>query len=202
MTDKTVAPEISPQQQIIPEIKQKRKRGPYVYTKKTGRPSSIDKISLKKCEILYKQGWTDEQVANFFDLTVTAIAIYKTKHPKFFNTIKDWKLEADHKVEKSLYQRALGYQYDEVTYEQSKTGGLGIKLDDGDISEIKHTPTCKVRIITKQVIPDVLAQMFWLKNRKPAEWREKHEVEHSGSINLHAMITEGNELRDRMPSAN
>ena len=41
--------------------------------------------------------------------------------------------------------------------------------------------------------------IFALKN---FGWVDRQEVEHSVNINLHAMITEGNELRDRMPSAN
>ena len=30
--------------------------------------------------------------------------------------------------------------------------------------------------VTKEVLPDVTAQIFWLKNRKPDEWREKNEI--------------------------
>jgi hypothetical protein len=28
--------------------------------------------------------------------------------------------------------------------------------------------------------------IFWLKNRKPAEWRDKQEVEHSGGVTVTA----------------
>lgn len=31
--------------------------------------------------------------------------------------------------------------------------------------------------VTKEVIPDTTAQIFWLKNRKPEDWRDKREVE-------------------------
>ena len=30
--------------------------------------------------------------------------------------------------------------------------------------------------VRKQVVPDTTAQIFWLKNRKPEEWRDKREI--------------------------
>lgn len=32
--------------------------------------------------------------------------------------------------------------------------------------------------------PDVTACIFWLKNRQPARWRDKQDVEHSGDVNI------------------
>ena len=37
--------------------------------------------------------------------------------------------------------------------------------------------------VTKEVVPDTTAQIFWLKNRKPNEWRDKKDIEHSGEVN-------------------
>ena len=37
--------------------------------------------------------------------------------------------------------------------------------------------------MAKQVAPDTTVQIFWLKNRKSAVWRDKQEIEHNGSIN-------------------
>ena len=36
--------------------------------------------------------------------------------------------------------------------------------------------------VTKEVIPDVTAQIFWLKNRKPGDWRDKREPEDTTAI--------------------
>ena len=38
--------------------------------------------------------------------------------------------------------------------------------------EIIHTKT-----VTKTALPDVTAQIFWLKNRRPDKWREKQDVQ-------------------------
>ena len=65
--------------------------------------------------------------------------------------------EPDERVVRSLYQRAIGY----VT-ETTKVMMVGGKPE----------------IITykEQVPPDTTAMIFWLKNRRPQEWREKSEV--------------------------
>lgn len=37
--------------------------------------------------------------------------------------------------------------------------------------------------VTKEVAPDVTAQIYWLKNRKPHQWRDRPEVEDDTAIN-------------------
>ncbi|CAI3601335.1 hypothetical protein CNEO2_2630002 [Clostridium neonatale] len=73
----------------------------------------------------------------------------------------------DIQVENALLKRALGYKYDEVTKELNE-----------DTGELEVT-----KVVTKEVQPDTTAQIFWLKNRKPEDWRDRKEVEHSGNIN-------------------
>ena len=70
----------------------------------------------------------------------------------------------DRQVENALLKRALGYKYDEVTQENIK-GELVV-----------------TKVVTKEVQPDVTAQIFWLKNRKPEEWRDKKEIDHSRTL--------------------
>jgi len=125
--------------------------------KKIGRPSKIDKVDLKQVEKLVRAGWTDVQMSAFFDVSERTWNTWKLKHDEFLQSLKDWKAEADHEVERSLYQRACGYE----TIEE--------RLVDG-----------KVFMLTKQWPPDSTSMIFWLKNRKPAEWRDKTDHEHSG----------------------
>lgn len=67
----------------------------------------------------------------------------------------------DFEVENMLRKRAMGYEYDEVK-EEYEMGVL-----------VKRTVTKKV------VPPDTSAQIFWLKNRKPTEWRDRREVDNT-----------------------
>lgn len=149
----------------------------YNYTKKTGRPTKYNAINLSQLETLILRGFTDKEISSFFGITETTLNNYKKSKPDFFESLKNWKIEADANVEKSLYQRAIGYEYDEVTYEKTDVGGLGVKLSRGEVEQIKHVDTYKTKVVVKQVVPDVTAQIFWLKNRKPTEWRDKTEVE-------------------------
>jgi hypothetical protein len=105
-------------------------------------------------------GATDAQLADFFEVSVSTINLWKVQHPEFSEAIKVPKDMADERVEQSLFRRAMGYEHDEID----------IRVVD---KEVIQTP------IRKYYPPDSTAMIFWLKNRKAAEWREK--VEHTGA---------------------
>ena len=69
--------------------------------------------------------------------------------------LKKGKEVVDIQVENALLKRALGYEFVEVTKELAETGLIVTKK------------------VTKQQAPDTTAAIFWLKNRKPNEWRDK-----------------------------
>lgn len=128
-------------------------------------PLSLDKISK-----LYIAGWTDEQVADFIGITVLALHKWK-KDAGFRIPLKSWKLIADEKVERALYERACGYR---TKFKKN------FVVSDGKESG-SH-----VEIHEEEVVfaPDSTACIFWLKNRKKEEWRDRVELDHSGVINL------------------
>lgn len=126
-----------------------------------GRPSSFKPEYVEQAKKLCRLGATDADLADFFGVTFQTINNWKVQHPQFFESLKLSKEKTDHRVEQSLYQRAMGYTCNE---------------DDIRVvnNEIVITPTIK------HYPPDTTAMIFWLKNRKPTEWRDKQEVEHSG----------------------
>lgn len=101
-----------------------------------------------------KSGLTDEQIAKNIGINRTTLYDWKKKEVNIADALKKGKEVIDFEVENALLKRALGYEYEEETYEN------GIL-------------TKKVK---KQVPPDTTAQIFWLKNRKKEQWREKVEV--------------------------
>lgn len=125
---------------------------------KGGRPSKFETINQDQLKKLAQKGWTDAEMADFFGVTEQSFNNYKKAHPEFFESLKDWKAEADQKVEKSLFERATGYQHPDTKF---------FMYEGAVISEetIKHYP------------PDTTAAIFWLKNRKPEQWREKQPDE-------------------------
>lgn len=67
-------------------------------------------------------------------------------------------------VEKALLKRALGFTHREVQTEE---------LYDKESGELLSTG--KRKVVSKEVLPDVRALLFWLKNRRPNRWRERIE---------------------------
>jgi hypothetical protein len=123
-----------------------------------GRPSPFKpeyvEQAKKLCAIL---GATDLEIADFFNVSLRTIANWQTQHPEFRDAIKLGKVEADHRVERSLYNRAVGYSYDAVKIFCGKDGVAKVEYRE-------HMP------------PDTTACVFWLKNRRPEQWREKSDV--------------------------
>ena len=114
---------------------------------------------LKKDKLILLEGWardglTDEQIAKNIGINRTTLYDWKKKETNIADALKKGKEIIDFEVENALLKRALAYEQEEEKYEN---GSL----------------TTKVK---KQVAPDTTAQIFWLKNRKKEQWREKVEV--------------------------
>ena len=111
------------------------------------------------------QGWArdgliDEQIAHNMGITTKTLYEWKNKYGEISEALKKGKEVIDRQVENALLKRALGYAYDETTYE------------DG----------VETKRVTKEVGPGTTGQIFWLKNRKPAEWRDKIEQQQTVTI--------------------
>ena len=117
------------------------------------------KPKLQLIEGWARDGLTDEQIAQNLGISKQTLYNYKSKYVDFFDSLKKGKEIVDYEVENALLKRALGYKYDEVTIEE---------FDDGSV---------KTKTVTKEVIPDTTAQIFWLKNRRPDKWRDKQMIE-------------------------
>ena len=138
-----------------------------------GRPSKYQKEFDKQAFKLALLGAKDTQVADFFEVNADTIHEWKKQYPSFSESLKKGKLHADSLVAKSLYKRALGFKFNEVTYEDI----LETIVDhEGDISRV---PKTKIKTVKKYILPDTTAQIFWLKNRQQDQWRDKQEIEHS-----------------------
>ena len=50
------------------------------------------------------------------------------------------------------------------------------------------------KVVEKEVLPDTTAQIFWLKNRKPNDWRDKKDA--TVSIDKPIIISGADHLED------
>jgi hypothetical protein len=134
---------------------------------KAGRPPTYKDAFAKQAAALATLGATDMELADFFEVDARTIYRWKHDHPLFCQALKAGKDAADERVERSLYQKAIGYEQDEVK----------IFMPAG-AAEPVYAP------FRAKIAPDTTAAIFWLKNRRSQEWREKTDVEHSGSVVL------------------
>lgn len=137
--------------------------------KKEGRPTKYDPALNESVEKFCKLGATDKELADFLNVNEDTVHEWKKVHPEFSESIKKGKEIADANVADRLYQRAIGFEHDDV---ELKVVAIG-NNQGSEVQEIK---------VRKIYPPDTTAGIFWLKNRKPKQWREKQEVEHSGEI--------------------
>lgn len=93
----------------------------------------------------------------------TTLQKIQKSHPVFYDLLRDSRDIADLKVESALYRRAIGYEVEEVTTQSKK---------DKDGGET----TTYITRVKKQIAPDTTAQIFWLKNRQPEVWRDRHDL--------------------------
>lgn len=158
--------------------------------------------------LLKIQGWardglTDEQIAHNIGIRRETLYDWENKYSNISNALKKGKEVVDREVENSLFKRATGYvtvdhQYkvvdldDDVLWARRNKAKNEYKLKhpeatDEEIKEYAydHVPT-RERIELghneRTVPPDTTAAIFWLKNRKPNEWRDRKETQLSGSL--------------------
>ena len=130
---------------------------------KKGRKSAwITKIEPRLLEIaaLCRDGHVEKDICKYLGIGISTFTKYKALKPALMASLKINKAVADLTVENSLYKRAVGFEYDEMTHE--------IKEDkDGNkISSVKKK-------VKKIVLPDTTAQIFWLKNRVREKWKDR-----------------------------
>jgi hypothetical protein len=123
-------------------------------TRAIGRPTKLKPEMIEQAQMLCQRGFTDQELADFFRVSARTIMRWKNESEAFCHALKAGKEPADDRVERSLYASAIGYEHDEVD----------IRVVDG---RIVKTP------VRKFYAPNVVACIYWLKNRRPEKWRDK-----------------------------
>lgn len=118
---------------------------------------------------LYARGATDQEVADAFGINRRTITRWRNDYPEFKEACEITKGMADSLVEASLYKKATGYT--------SVTKETRVTIDN----EGNQKPA-EIKKIEREVDPDTGAIAFWLKNRKPDEWRDRREEVITASI--------------------
>lgn len=129
------------------------------------RPTEYKDAYAEGARKLAKLGATDAEVADFYGVDVRTIYRWKNTHDAFCQALKAGKDEADIRVERALYHRAIGYEQDSVKIFMPAGADKPVYAE-----------------FIEKIAPDTTAAIFWLKNRRPDDWRDKRDVEHSGGV--------------------
>ena len=127
-----------------------------------GRPTEYSPEYARQAKVACELGATDDELARLFDVSTRTIYRWKLEHEEFCQSIKVAKEFADDRVERALYQKAVGYEIEAVK----------VFMPAG------HKDPVYAPYIERHG-PDASAASFWLKNRRSQDWRDKQEVEHS-----------------------
>lgn len=127
-----------------------------------GRPTRYNKtFHPALVRALARNGKTDVEMAAELSISIATFYNWKKGHKEFLDAILEAKEEPDDRVERALFERAIGYEHsEEKLFFDSKTGQV-VRADT-----VKHYP------------PDTPAASKWLNNRRPNKWRDKQTVEH------------------------
>lgn len=122
---------------------------------------------LEQDKLILLEGWarnglTEEQIAKNIGISRQSLWKWKEKEVDILNALKKGKEVVDIEVENALLKRALGYT---VTLKEQKVDKDGCVHD---LVKDVHVPG------------DTTAQIFWLKNRRKQQWRDKVEYENTG----------------------
>ena len=132
---------------------------------------------IKEDGLLKIQGWArdgliEKQIAKNMGVAESTLRNWKNIFPEIAEALRKGKEVVDREVENALYKSALGFM-------QKVKKPVRIR-------EVKYDPKSgkKIRESEKWVQveeevyipPQVTAQIFWLKNRKPDQWREKNDL--------------------------
>ncbi|WP_318483860.1 hypothetical protein [Photobacterium leiognathi] len=128
---------------------------PYGNTYNNKFKSEYTKQCLKLCLL----GATDQELAEFFEVSRDTIKNWANKHPKFADARHSGKLQADAEVSHKLFQRAIGYKV-----KKQKV------LPNGNIVEYKE-----------ELPPETRAIEYWLTCRQRDKWGVKNKLELSGN---------------------
>lgn len=139
-----------------------------------GRTSKLSGLNQSHLEKLCKAGWTNQQIADFIGISLSTLNRWIARFPGLTKQVRDWKDEADARVERSCYESAIGYDHPEekifihnkkvIEYDES-----GNKIRESDVPEIIRVDT------VRHYPPNPTSIIWWLSNRKHHDWKRTRQ---------------------------
>jgi hypothetical protein len=132
----------------------------------------ITEDGLTKIQGWARDGLIDKQIAKNMGVAESTLRNWKNIFPEIAEALRKGKEVVDREVENALFKSALGFMQKvkkpvrirEVEYDPKSGKKIRESEKWAQVEEEVYIP------------PQVTAQIFWLKNRKPDQWREKNDL--------------------------
>jgi hypothetical protein len=134
-----------------------------------GRPTKYADWMIRVARVIGRLGGIIPDFAEAFDVDERTVSDWIASNAEFSQAVNEVRDLADEQVERSLFQRACGFEHPSEKIMNFK----------GDVIRAPFT---------KKYAPDTLAAIYWLNNRRPARWRQKIEVT-GGGIQAGSQVT-------------
>jgi hypothetical protein len=128
-----------------------------------GRPSGFRSAYVARAFDMCLLGLPDERIAELLGTSRAGLNRWKQAYPRFRQAFERGRDEADGKVAKALYQKAVGYSHSAEKIHV---------LKDGTVVRVPYT---------ERFPPDSAALAFYLSNRQRELW---HRDPSAGSLNV------------------
>lgn len=130
---------------------------------------------LEQDKLILLEGWardglTNEQIANNIGINVKTLYDWKNKQSNISNSLKKGREVVDIEVENALLKKALGYNVPIQKAMKIKD----IEYENG--KKVRETERIEYYEEEMHIPADTTAQIFWLKNRKPKQWKDRVET--------------------------
>lgn len=132
----------------------------------------ITEDGLTKIQGWARDGLIEKQIAHNMGVSATTIREWKKRFPEIAEALRKGKEVVDREVENALYKSAMGFM-------QKVKKPVKIREVEYDPKSGKKIKESEKWVQVEEEIyvpPQVTAQIFWLKNRKPDQWREKNDL--------------------------
>ncbi len=116
-----------------------------------------------------RDGATDLEIYTKLEISKDSFYEYRKKYIKFADAVKRGKEVVDVEVENALLKKAKGYTIKLMKTFKVKT----YKNFDGKLLQVEELIDREEEV---HIPADTTAQIYWLNNRKPKDWRNKQEV--------------------------
>lgn len=138
-----------------------------------GRPSKYEsnvEPNLERIKSWARDGATDERIAEKLGVAYSTFREYKGKYPALSAVLKKGKDDYDDEVVDALHLNTTGGKVmlkRPFKCKVKKFNEAGRLIEERE--EIVYAD------YEEYVKPDTMAQIYWLNNRRPEEWRQKRE---------------------------